>query len=107
MEVNTTRRFNQVWLWVRMAVYVGVPLVLLLLPSDFFDNGQPLCLSLLLLDFECYGCGLTRSIMHLIHFEFTDAYYFNPLGFIVFPLLAWVWWRWFWRDWRRFRIQIK
>jgi hypothetical protein len=58
------------------------------MPSDYFDSGETVCLSVRLFNMECYGCGLTRSIMHLIHFEFSDAYYFNPLGFIVFPIIA-------------------
>jgi hypothetical protein len=37
---------------------------------------------------ECYACGMTRACMHLIHFEFVDAYFYNPLAFIVVPLLT-------------------
>lgn len=68
-----------------------VPLVLLALPANFFDNGQPICLSVLLADTECYACGMTRGIMHLIHFDFEAAWGFNKLVFIVFPIIAGVW----------------
>lgn len=65
-----------------------IPIVLLILPSDFFDSGQSICLSVLLFKMECYACGMTRACMHLIHFEFVDAYFYNPLAFIVVPLLT-------------------
>lgn len=40
---------------------------------------------------ECYACGLTRGIMHLIHFDFAGAWHFNKLTFIVFPMLFPMW----------------
>lgn len=89
------------WLYARFAGYVLIPLALLALPADYFDQGQAMCLSVLLFKQECYACGLTRSIMHLIHFEFTEALYYNILGFIVFPALAYQWFKWFWADWKR------
>ncbi|MFN7118519.1 MAG: DUF2752 domain-containing protein [Saprospiraceae bacterium] len=103
MEVTTTQRSNKALAWLRLCFFIIVPIVLLALPSDFFDNGKPMCVSVLLFDLECYGCGMTRAMMHLIHFEFLDAYYFNPLSFLVFPLLAWLWLRWFLRDLKRVR----
>ncbi|MFN5494643.1 MAG: DUF2752 domain-containing protein [Bacteroidota bacterium] len=68
-----------------------VPLVLIILPADFFDSGPPMCLSVLLLDMECYGCGMTRGIMHLIHFDFAAAASFNKLSFVVLPFLIFYW----------------
>jgi hypothetical protein len=66
-------------------------LVLIILPADFFDSGQSVCLSVLFLDIECYGCGMTRALQHLIHFDFAAASNFNKISFIVFPLLTIVW----------------
>ena len=70
-----------------LLILILIPITLLLLPSDFFDYGQSICLSVFLFDFECYGCGLTRAIQHLIHFDFLIAYQFNKLSMIVFPLI--------------------
>jgi hypothetical protein len=67
---------------------VSFGLTLMLLPADYFDAGPPMCLSVLLFDRNCYGCGMTRGVMHLIHFEFAEAWEFNKLSFIVFPLLV-------------------
>ena len=67
------------------------PLILFFLPSDYFDQGQSVCLSVVFFDLECYGCGMTRALMHLIHFEFFKAYEYNKLVILVFPLLF-LWW---------------
>lgn len=60
--------------------------ILIYLPKNFFDSGQSMCVSVLLLKKECYGCGMTRAIQHLIHLDFKSAYYYNKLSFIVLPL---------------------
>jgi Protein of unknown function (DUF2752) len=104
MEAIMTQASKHWFLYARLAFFILVPMVLLLLPSDYFDQGQALCLSVLLFKQECYACGLTRSVMHLIHFEFTDAWYYNPLGFIVVPGLAWQWITWFLKDWRSLQM---
>ena len=67
---------------------IFAPFLLLALPSSFFDNGESICLSVMLFDVECYACGLTRAIQHLIHLELSIAYEFNKLSFLVFPLLV-------------------
>jgi hypothetical protein len=70
---------------------VIAPLVVILLPADFFDTGESLCLSVQLFDMHCYGCGMTRAIQHLIHFDFHEAYDYNKLSFIVVFVLLIVW----------------
>ena len=64
--------------------YIGglllIPLVLIALPADFFDTGQSICLSVVLLDTECYGCGMTRAIQHLVHLDFHTAAYANVIS---------------------------
>ena len=67
-----------------------MPIFLLVLPADFFDKGQSVCLSVVLANTNCYGCGMTRAVMHLIHFEFEAAWSFNKMSFIVTPLTVFV-----------------
>ena len=45
-------------------------------------------------DFECRGCGMTRAVMHLMHFDLDSAVYFNRGSVFIFPLLVYVWWLW-------------
>tara|TARA_B110000003_G_scaffold239748_1_gene245989 strand:+ start:883 stop:1164 length:282 start_codon:yes stop_codon:yes gene_type:complete len=68
-------------------VLLVIPVLLLLLPSSFFDSGESVCLSVSMFDKECYACGMTRAIQHLLHLDFVIAYQFNKLSVIVFPLL--------------------
>jgi hypothetical protein len=75
-------------LFVLLAVF---PIVLSILPSDFFDQGSSVCLSRVLFDLECYACGLTRATMRLIHLDFKGAWEFNKLSFIVFPFISALW----------------
>jgi hypothetical protein len=83
------------WQFTWLSMLLIFPLVLWILPQDFFDNGDTkLCLSVILFNRECYGCGLTRGVMHFHHFNYTDAIYFNPLVIIVYPLLVYLWYIW-------------
>ncbi len=81
--------------WSLLIILLAIPLVLLILPSHFFDSGPPSCLSVWILGKTCFACGITRGIMHLIHFDFAGAWFYNPLSFVVFPLLIWVYLKWF------------
>jgi Protein of unknown function (DUF2752) len=74
------------------------PVLLLILPKRFFDEGRSVCLSKLLLNRECYACGMTKAIMHLIHLDIEEAYAYNMLSFVVLPLLCVVWVQWFLKE---------
>src|SRR5882724_3151730 len=85
-------------------VFITVtPGILLLLPASFFDNGRTICLSQLLFHQECYACGMTRGIMHLVHLQFEEAYAYNMLSFIVLPLLIVIWIQCFFKELRRYK----
>ena len=70
-----------------LGILIIIPIILISLPATFFDEGESICFSVLFLNSECYACGITRAIQHLIHFEFQEAFLFNRLSIIVFPLL--------------------
>lgn len=98
-----TKATFKYWFTIAKLVFiVAVPVVLLILPATFFDKGESLCLSKLLLNMECYACGMTRACMHLIHLRFEEAYAYNMISFIVLPLLAVVWVQWFFKERRRY-----
>jgi hypothetical protein len=98
LMATTQRNFNQppigsnkYWSMAKVVALLLFPLVLLLLPATFFDGGGSICLSVLLADTACYGCGMTRAIMHLLHFDLETALTFNKLSVVVLPLLVFVW----------------
>ncbi len=96
METKTNKQKVGLMLLALLSIF---GLVLLWLPGSYFDEGPPMCLSVILLKRECYGCGMTRGVMHLIHFEFEQAWMYNKLAFVVFPLLVYMI---LWEIWRRF-----
>lgn len=67
------------------------PLVLILLPVDFFDHGESICLSKSLAGMECPACGLTRGVMHFVHLDFGAAWSYNRLTFLIVPMLFPLW----------------
>jgi hypothetical protein len=84
-----------------LLVFIAMtPIALILLPADFFDGGKSICISKLFTDKECYACGLTRGIMHLIHLDFETAFAYNMLSFIVLPLLGVIWVQWFLKEYK-------
>lgn len=76
---------------IKFIIWLGIPFFLLFLPIDFFDSGNSICPSQLILNKECPGCGITRSVQHAIHFDFKTSWNYNKLVVIVLPVLAFIW----------------
>lgn len=47
-----------------------------------------LCFARRWLGLECPGCGLTRSLISIMHGRPSDAWRFNPAGFLVFGVIG-------------------
>ncbi len=72
-------------------ILFGVPISFVLLPTSFFEQGARICLVKNILGIDCPGCGTIRAISSIFHFQFNNAYNYNRLIVIVFPLLAVAW----------------
>jgi hypothetical protein len=83
--------YKIVWLYTKIAGLIALPIILWILPSDYFDTGQSFCISVLFFNTKCYACGMTRAIMHIMHGNFQIAWSYNKLSFVVFPLLIMLW----------------
>ena len=70
---------------------LALPIFLLVLPKNYFDQGQSISLFALLGVENYYSEGMTRACMHLIHLDFEGAQSYNALSFVVLPLLILVW----------------
>lgn len=77
--------------YVTLIVLITLPIVLFILPADFFDKGQNISLFALLGYEDFYSQGMTKACMHLIHFNFEQAYAYNRIAFIAFPILMYLW----------------
>ena len=81
--------FSKILYRTYLTILLIIPIIfVIILPANYFDEGQSICLSVLLFEKNCYACGMTRAIQHLIHLDFSIAWEFNKLSFIVLPLLA-------------------
>ena len=79
---------------VLLVMLLMLPVLLMLLPVDFFDRGRSICIYTNITGKNCYGCGMTRALMHILHFDFTAAWAYNKLAFAVFPLIALFYLKW-------------
>ena len=78
-----------------LVILLAAPILLWALPASFFDNtGVTLCASKLLFNMECMGCGMTRAVMHLHHFQFEEAWGFNRGVVFAYPALVLLWGYW-------------
>lgn len=89
--VSMEKPSNQLLKYFKLVILFGLPVFLLILPADYFDHGESVCLSKSIFNMECYACGLTRAMQHLIHLDFSVAYEYNKLVVAVAPLLALLW----------------
>jgi hypothetical protein len=89
---------------VRLFFYIAIPLVLIILPKDFFNHGPAFSVFAWLgaQDFS-YSTGMTRSVMHIIHLDFETAWEFNKVAFVAFPLISILWLIGFIKETKRFK----
>ena len=76
--------------YVLFFIWLAIPLVLIALPKEFFDEGQTMCLFTLATGKSCLGCGMTKAIMRWIHFDLYGAWQKNPFSFLMFPILIFI-----------------
>ena len=74
-----------------LVLLLALPVILMALPIDYFDSGETVCVSQSIFGLECPGCGITRSIMHLIHGDLEGAIDYNVFVLLIFPVLALLW----------------
>ncbi|MHC1698260.1 MAG: DUF2752 domain-containing protein [Geobacteraceae bacterium] len=72
----------------RLLLYILVPIVLVTVPTSYFEAGQSLCLVKFLTGVECPGCGMTRALSSLAHGDVISAIHFNSLVVIIGPLFS-------------------
>lgn len=101
MKLLHRKPFQFIWLLILLAF----PIVLWVMPSTSFDEGEViLCPSKAFFGIECFGCGLTRGVMHMHHAEVEDAVYFNLGSPFVYPFLIGLWLIWVYKAAGRLEI---
>ncbi|MDR1390036.1 MAG: DUF2752 domain-containing protein [Treponema sp.] len=72
----------------RLLVVIVLGALFFLVPKAYLGDTFPLCAYRLLLNRTCIGCGTTRAVWSVLHFKFIEAYEYNKMIPITFPLLA-------------------
>ena len=78
-------------IYLKLGVFIFGPIVLFFIPVSFLNTLPEVCLFKNLTGKECYGCGMTHAVVSIFHGNFIEAFYFNKLIIIVFPLLVYLW----------------
>lgn len=76
---------------VKIVLLLLLPLLLSLISIDKLDGENSICLFKNIFGRNCYGCGITKSVLSVIQFQFERAYHYNKLIVVVMPLLFYVW----------------
>ena len=60
---------------------------------EWLQGEHTVCLIDNIFGVECWGCGITRAVVSAVQLHFRQAWEYNRLIVIVFPLLVYVWGR--------------
>lgn len=64
-------------------IIIFIFIILLCTSIVFFIDDIEICIFRNLIGFPCLGCGMTRAIRYAMVFDFTNAFAYHPLFFIV------------------------
>jgi hypothetical protein len=67
---------------------LAIPIAIWLVNYQSTDNDFSFCAFKNLFGIKCYGCGLTRGLSAMLHFDFKRMYELNKLNIITIPLLS-------------------
>ena len=76
---------------IKLLLLLSLPIVLYTIPEESIYTGKSICIFTNIFGVECWGCGITRAIFSVLYFRFTEAWEYNKLVPIVFPLLVYEW----------------
>jgi hypothetical protein len=68
-----------------------LPFLLSLVSLDKLDGKRSICLVKNIFGVECWGCGITKSVISAIQFDFVSAFNYNKLIVVVMPLMIYLW----------------
>lgn len=85
-----TSNINRYFILAKGILLVVLPILLIILPKTFFDNGPAMCVFTFMTRHRCPGCGMARACMRLIHLDLQGAWAYNKVSFIVLPILCYL-----------------
>jgi hypothetical protein len=106
VKINLTPKQKLIISGIKYFIIIFLPIVILLLPENYFDSGESICLSKVLFNQECYACGLTKACKHLLYLNFEKAFDYNMISFIALPLVSFLWVLWFFEELKKLKYLI-
>ncbi|MDR1090755.1 MAG: DUF2752 domain-containing protein [Prevotella sp.] len=86
-ELKETKAYKQV----KLFIITFAPVVLFFIPVAWLNRQHSICLYKNITGHDCFGCGITRAVLSVLHFDFGTAFHYNKMVVIVFPLLVYIW----------------
>ncbi|WP_459684424.1 DUF2752 domain-containing protein [Viscerimonas tarda] len=83
-----SKRLNQ---QINGVALLSTPFIFHFIPVHWLNGEHTICLIKNIFGRDCYGCGITRAVLSVLHFDFYGAFNYNKLIVIVFPLLVYIW----------------
>ena len=80
--------------FLKLSVIVFAPIVIILTPLSSVEN-KSFCLYTNIFGFHCPGCGMTRAMFSMLHFQFNMAIRYNRFVILVFPIFTYYWVQYF------------
>lgn len=72
-------------------IILFLPLFLPFVSLNWLESKETICVFSNLTGIDCFGCGITKSLIAILKLEFTKAFQYNKLVIIIAPLLFFVW----------------
>jgi len=76
---------------IMLGVLLFMPAIIFFMPISTMDQYGSICLIKAVTGHECPGCGMSHAIYNVLHLNFTDAFSYNKLVIVIFPLLSYIW----------------
>jgi len=73
---------------VKFLILFSLGLLFFLIPKSFLGDTYPICLFRNIFNINCIGCGTTRAVWSVLHLKFADAFEYNKLIIVTFPLIV-------------------
>ncbi|NNE26355.1 MAG: DUF2752 domain-containing protein [Saprospiraceae bacterium] len=84
---------KQLYIFIVTASIFGIGAVMyLFVTGQGFGNINTVCVFKNMTGIPCPSCGATRSVLSIMSGQFANAWYFNPLGFLLIALFALPFW---------------
>jgi len=91
-------------MFLRLTIVFILAIIFFSIPKVYLGDTFPICLYRILLGKKCIGCGTIRAVWSVLHFQFHEAFEYNKMILITFPLLTGCIISWIIKDKKHFKI---